>query len=249
MKRTPTRAIVCVKWGDKYSDTFVHALKYQLSKYCSLDFNFYCFTDNVTEDYDRPLPYNWTPSEKGNFWAYRKTYIFDDIIEEDEILYLDLDVLIHESIDKFFELDMSKPWIVKGWWNDPDTCRKNYSKMQSPILNSSMIRWNKGQMLPVFDHIVKHKDVIFFTYPTLDNYLAHNWYDMDLEGDYSFFNVFSWRDVESHYKGRLHTSYISEYAFDLRENPNPAIELFNNSDLTAKDDLEKLWTRFDIPQN
>jgi hypothetical protein len=242
------KAIICVQWGTKYSKEFVKALKQQVERHCSYDFNFYCFTDNVVESYDRPFPHNWDSRENGNFWAYRKTYMFDDVIEEKEILYLDLDVLIHSSIDKFFKLDMTRPWIVKGWWNDPETCRKNYSKMQSPMINSSVIRWNKGQMQPVFDHIVKHSDVIFFTYPTLDNYFAHFWYDLDNEGE-SFFNVFFWGDIESYYKCKVHSSYVEEYYKDSLENTSPIIELFNNSELDAKDDLEKLWLRYDILQN
>jgi lipopolysaccharide biosynthesis glycosyltransferase len=238
------KAIVCVQWGDKYSKDYVRALLEQVKRHCSYDFNFYCLTDKVETYYDRYFPHNWNSKANGNFWAYRKTYMFDDIFTEDEILYLDLDVLIHSNIDKFFELDMSKPWIVKGWWNNPDTCRKNYSKMQSPILNSSVIRWNKGQMQPVFDHILEHINVIFFTYPTLDNYFAHFWYDIDNE-DGSFFNVFSWHDIESRYKGRVHSSYQSE---DLRMSPTPCIELFNSSELETKDELENLWPRFNILQ-
>jgi lipopolysaccharide biosynthesis glycosyltransferase len=239
-----TKAIVCVHWGDKYPKDFVRALKQQVERYCSYEFNFYCFTDNVTEDYDREFPHNWNDRENGKFWAYRKIYMFDDVIQEDEILYLDLDVLIHDSIDKFFELDMSKPWIVKGWWNDLEICKKNYSKMQSPILNSSVIRWNNGQMQPVFNHVEEHLDILFFTYPTIDNYFSHFWYDLYDDNNCSF-SVFSWHDIESHYKGRVHPSYCSE---DLPGSPKPIIELFNNSALEAKDDLEKLWPRFNILQ-
>ena len=31
-------------------------------------------------------------------------------------LYLDLDVIIHQDLKHFFERDMDKPYIVKGWW-------------------------------------------------------------------------------------------------------------------------------------
>ena len=38
--------IFCIKWGDKYGDSYVEKLKKQCEKNCSVDFNFYCFTDN-----------------------------------------------------------------------------------------------------------------------------------------------------------------------------------------------------------
>lgn len=237
------KAIVCVQWGDKYSKDYVKALKQQVEKHCTYPFNFYCLTDKPTEHYDRYFPYNWNSKANGNFWAYRKTYMFDNIFSEDEILYLDLDVLIHSSLDKFFELDMTKPWIVKGWWNDPDTCRKNYSKMQSPMINSSVIRWNRNQLQPVFNHILDNIDVVFFTYPTIDNYFAHFWYDLNKEKE-AFFNVFSAEYIESYYKGRIHKSHKIKCKED-----STIIELFNNSDLSAKDDLEKLWPTFGILQN
>ena len=228
------KAIVCVCWGDKYSTDFVKALKEQVEKYCTYDFNFYCFTDNVKEKYDRPLPHNWDSYANGNFWAYRKTYLFDNIIEEDEVLYLDLDILIKDNINFLFDLDMTRPYIVKGIWNDIDTCRKNYSKMQSPMINSSMIRWNKNQMQPVFNHIQHYLDVIFFTYPTLDNYLAHFWFDMLNEKE-AFFNTFPSAGITSYYKG--------EY------NAEKTITLFNNDKLSSKDDLEKIWSHYNILQN
>ena len=37
--------IFCIKWGDKYDDSYVEKLKKQCEKNCSVDFNFYCFTD------------------------------------------------------------------------------------------------------------------------------------------------------------------------------------------------------------
>ena len=138
---------------------------------------------------------------------------------------------------------MTRPWIVKGWWNDPETCRKNYSKMQSPMINSSVIRWNKGQLQPIFDHIKNHLDVIFFTYPTIDNYFAHFWHDLDNE-DKCFFSVFSYEDITSHYKGRTFVEDGKYLDFGTA-----IIELFNNDKLSSKDDLEKLWPHFDILQN
>ena len=34
--------ILCVKWGDKYDDSYVEKLKKQCEDNCSVPFNFYC---------------------------------------------------------------------------------------------------------------------------------------------------------------------------------------------------------------
>ena len=83
-----------------------------------------------------------------------------------------------QSIDPLFELNINNPWIVRGWWNDMETCKRNYGKLISTPINSSIIRWNRGQLKPIYDHIENNTDYIFFTYPTIDNYFNHYWYDM-----------------------------------------------------------------------
>ena len=51
-----SNTILCVKWGDKYGREYVEKLKEQCEIYCSVPFNFYCLTDNPSEDYDIQLP-------------------------------------------------------------------------------------------------------------------------------------------------------------------------------------------------
>lgn len=224
------KTILCVKWGDKY-DSYVEKLKRQVEENCSYDFNFYCLTDNPQNNYDIPLPNHWDKHfipEKNSFWAYRKFYMFNEDLfpgmQGDEFLFLDLDILIHKSIDPLFELDMTRPWIVRGWWNDIDNCKKNYGKLKSTPINSSIIRWNRGQLWCVYHQINKHAEYIFFTYKTIDNYINHCWYDMS-EDELSFFNVFEPGITYSWYKGNI-------YPNDMKKNvlrKDHMICLFNNS--------------------
>ena len=151
--------ILCVKWGDKYGNEYVEKLKEQVENNCSVPFNFYCLTDKPTQSYDIQLPTIWDAYENGKFWAYRKLYMFkitqrtqgrggynqSDIdfkkIEGDKFLYLDLDVIIHKDLKYFFDLPMDKPYIVRGWWNDIENCRKNYGKIKSTplVFNNNII--------------------------------------------------------------------------------------------------------------
>ena len=201
--------ILCVKWGDKYGNEYVEKLKEQVENNCSVPFNFYCLTDKPTQSYDIQLPTIWDAYENGKFWAYRKLYMFNERvanIKGDQFLYLDLDVIIQKDLKYFFEINIERPYIVKGWWNDVEVCKKNYAKFQSPMVNSSVIRWNRAQLQKVYKHINDNLDVIFFTYPTIDNYLNHFWYNMHEEtqsDDKSFLNVFPEGNIYSWYKGNI----------------------------------------------
>ena len=234
--------ILCIKWGDKYDDSYVEKLREQCEDNCSVPFNFYCLTDNPKNDCDILLPSTLDKhydKNKGFFWAYRKIHMFREFFPGDKFLFLDLDVIIHQDLKYFFELPMDKPWIVRGWWNDILTVKRNYSKYKSTPLNSSVIRWDKHQMLPVFKHVMNHTDLIFFTYPSLDNYLNHHWYDPWAEDD-AFLKGFPKGDIYSFYKGNI---YPDDMVLNsLRENLK--ICLFNNSAQSEGknyDEVKKLW--------
>jgi len=220
--------IICVKWGNKYDD-YVEKLKTQITNNCSVPFNFYCLTDNPKNEYDIELPKHWDQYFRPNmFWAYRKLYIFNEDlfpqIKGDNFLYLDLDILIHKDIKYFFDLDMKKPYIVRGWWNDIENCRKNYGKIKSTPLNSSVVRWNRGQLKDIYNHVNDNAEVIFFSYSTIDNYYAHFFYDL-WDEENSFFNVYPKGDVYSWYKGNIFSNDMQ-----LRKlRPDHKICLFNNS--------------------
>ena len=240
--------ILCMKWGEKYDRAYVEKLKRQIEDNCSVPYTFYCITDNPTESYDIQLPATewdlYYEKSKNFFWAYRKLYMFRSLSRYafpetgiGNFLYLDLDVIIHQDLKYFFELDMEKPYITYGWWNDPNECHKNYSKFQSTPINSSVIRWNDRQLLEIYKHIDKHLDVIFFTYPTIDNYLNHFWYDMH-DGEKSFFNVFPQGDIYSWYKGNSFPNDMA--AKKLRTDCK--ICLFNNSgENNEVEELKSLW--------
>jgi len=234
--------ILCVKWGDKYN-SYVDKLYEQIKNNCSYDFNFYCLTDNLQNQYDIHLPSFWDKHyipEKNHFWAYRKLYMFNEDlfpqISGDEFLFFDLDILIHNSIDPLFTLEMNKPWIVKGWWNNIDICKKNYGKGISPIINSSVIRWNRGQLKPIYDDIEKNAQFIFFTYKSIDNYLHRKWYDITTDTS-DMFNIFEKGTTYSWYKGNVFPDDIDEHKI----RSDHMICLFNNSSDIDDKAIEKLW--------
>ena len=172
--------ILCVKWGEKYN-LYVDKLKKQIEKNCSIPYNFYCLTDNPKEEYDIPLPTFWNKNYiPTRFWAYRKCYMFNEElfpqIKGNKFLYLDLDILIHQDLKYFFDLEMSKPYIVRGWWKDINISKQNFGQIISTPLNSSVVRWNKNQLKPIYNFIEKNKEVVFFSYKTIDNFFGQNFF-------------------------------------------------------------------------
>lgn len=240
--------VVCVRWGDKYNE-YTEKLKEQVEKKCSVPFNFYCLTDTPQKEYEIQLPTHWDSHYiKDRFWAYRKLYIFNEdlfpTIKGNEFLYLDQDVLIHQNLKYFFDLEMSRPYIVRGWWNDIDTCKKNFGKIISTPLNSSVIRWTRGQLKPVYNYVEDHKDIVFFSYKTIDNFYNHKFYDVHNE-DEGFFKPFPKNDIYSWYKGNIFPDDMGEKI--LR--PDCKICLFNNSyvwknkaeHMNQIDEIKRLW--------
>ena len=239
--------IICVSWGDKYTD-YIPKIKKQIENNCTVDYNFDVLTDNE-------LPTHWDDyfiPDKNFFWAYRKLYMFNEDLfpqfQGDDFLYLDLDLLIHQDLKYFYELDMTKPYIVRGWWNDTGNCRKNFGKIKSTPLNSSMIRWNRNQLLSVYWQVNTYAEYIFFTYSTIDNYFNHNWYDITNEAE-GFFQGFSKGTVYSWYKGNI-------FPDDMEANKlryDQVLCLFNNSHSVKNNkrgdehmseikEIKELWT-------
>ena len=240
--------VICVRWGDKYNE-YTEKLKEQVEKNCSIPFNFYCLTDTPEKEYDIHLPTFWDKHFIPNqFWAYRKLYIFNEdlfpTIKGSEFLYLDQDVLIHQDLKYFYDLEMSKPYIVRGWWNDINNSKKNFGKFKSTPLNSSVIRWNRGQLKPIYKFVEENADMVFFTYGTIDNFYGHCFYNIWDEKE-SFFNVYPKGDIYSWYKGNI----FPEDMEIKKIRKDQKICLFNNSfkweehpeHMDEVDEIKKLW--------
>ena len=139
---------------------------------------------------------------------------------------------------------MSRPYIVRGWWNDIANCKKNFGKLISTPLNSSVIRWNRGQLKPIYKFVENHKDVVFFSHKTIDNFYSHHFYNIHKE-DEGFFKPFPKNDVYSWYKGNIFPDDMGEKI--LR--PDCKICLFNNSyvwkdkaeHMNQIEEIKRLW--------
>lgn len=194
-KRKKNR-IICARWGDLYSKKDVNALHDKVKKNCSVPFDFICVDkfDESWEDYKwknyraslepdyrfDAVQNGYHRDDFGGIPHYRKITLFDNdkkFNKNDTILYLDLDTHITGDLAYFFEeLNDDKPYLVWNyWWEDrPEEWIRQYHITRCPLFNSSVMRWKPGQNQKIYDFVNTYTDRCFFTYPSMDTFMFHN---------------------------------------------------------------------------
>ena len=139
--------VVCLKHGTKYSADYVNKLYNMVKRNCTLDFDFWCLTDDTTgldpQVLSIPLPGGLSG------WWY-KPYIFSNELPlKGTVLYIDLDVVISGSIDKLFT------YSPGHWCTVRDFTRAMRPKWHK--YNSSVVRFETGQLTQVWTEFEKDK--------------------------------------------------------------------------------------------
>jgi hypothetical protein len=128
--------VLCLKHGTKYSADYVNKLWSMLSRHCTLDFELVCLTDDPS--YIIPeVKILSLPSYLSGWWC--KPYMFsNDLPLKGTILYMDLDIVISNNIDKLFT------YSPENWCTIRDFTRKMRPDWQK--YNSSVIRFQTGEL-------------------------------------------------------------------------------------------------------
>ena len=188
--------VICAKWGTLYSDADVNALHEKVKANCSVPFEFECIEEfdetwdeykwkhyraSVEPDYRFDTVQNgYHRDDFGGIPHYRKLTLFNHDSKydpNDTILYLDIDTHITGDIGYFFEeLDDHKPYLVWNYWWEvrPEEWVRQFHITRCPLFNSSVMRWKPGQNQPIYDFVNKYTDRCFFTYPSMDTFMFHN---------------------------------------------------------------------------
>jgi hypothetical protein len=124
---TSQRFVMCMKWGTKYGPEYVNRLYGMVRRHLSGDFRFVCLTDRTEgirpEVECFPIPgLELQASQRDGGWRKLLSFQPDLYGLKGTALFLDLDVVIVDSIDPFFELpgdfliihDWKRPWRVTG---------------------------------------------------------------------------------------------------------------------------------------
>jgi len=137
--------IICMKWGNKFPANYVNRLYGMVERNLSLPFRFVCFTEDGNDIRDeveiQPLPELDLPA-KAPERGWRKLTVFKKDFGglSGKTLFLDLDVVIVDSLDKFFTYPGD--FLIA---HD----KKNPKKIEG---NSSVFRFEIGQYSQILSY-------------------------------------------------------------------------------------------------
>lgn len=150
--------VICIKWGQKYGSDYVNRLHAMVSRHLTLPHRFVCFTDDKSgidehidardipkvgfEDFDQAHPWS-----KGHGWLKVTSFVspLEDL--EGPTLFLDLDIVIVDNINCFFEPE-GEFRVIKEWDKRDETG------------NTSVYRFEAGAHSDLIELLKNKKDEI-----------------------------------------------------------------------------------------
>ena len=202
---------VCIKWGEKYSAKYVNSLYRAIyDNFRGYEFILTCFTDEpediIPDVQCVPIPDDGVLHPK--YWYGKENFCWDRtkfllgnahnwLNWDGPFCYFDLDVVILDNIDHFYEMAF-KPHILKSYWQPEHVAKERLFQLQrGTFLNSSCMLWWNNQLEKFYHDVISKPEVVFKTYwKGSDNYYAHRthmvagddfWNFID-EDDYCSFN-------------------------------------------------------------
>lgn len=136
------RYVICMKWGTKYGPEYVNRLYNMVKRHLTLDFEMVCLTDDETGIDSNvrcyPIPELNLPDglpERG--WKKLTTFKPELYDLKGTALFLDIDIVIVDNIDAFFEYEAQH--------EDSVVIIRDWKKPWRMVGNSSVYRFKVGQ--------------------------------------------------------------------------------------------------------
>ena len=140
--------VICLKHGTKYSAEYVNKLHSMVKRHLSLPHKFICMTENSTSLHSDIRVIDLPKTNLTGWWY--KPMVFDPSLGlNGTVLFIDLDVIIFKSIDKFFEYNPDDFCIIRGF-------RKN----NKHGMNSSCFRFKSGTLSKEYNDFIKNSHSI-----------------------------------------------------------------------------------------
>ena len=149
---TEKRYVVCLKWGDKYSPDYVNNLYNMVKRNCTVDYEFICFTEN-SKGIDKHITVRPLPVLPVKGWWYKPWFLSDKLGIEGTALFLDLDLIVFESIDQMWTYKQDCPFVIIRDFNRH--ARANWDRM-----NSSVFRFKIGAYSSIYNEFEKNAAAI-----------------------------------------------------------------------------------------
>ena len=143
--------VICLKYGKKYKPEYVNKLFNMVSRHLSISHDFICITENKKglNPKIKVIPLELKEGIEG--WWY-KPFVFNRSlnIRTETVLFLDLDIIIFGSIDKLFEFEDEKSFLVLN-----SLTSKNING-----INSSCFKFNRSEYFHLYDDYIQNYDSI-----------------------------------------------------------------------------------------
>lgn len=160
--------VICMKWGTKFGPQYVNRLHRMVKRHLKRAHRFVCFTEDA-KGLDAgvevlPLPEVALPNgipERG----WRKLGTFAPQLGDlrGMALFLDLDILVVDSLDPFFE-HPGEFCIIRDY---------KPLRLASYVGNSSVYRFEVGAWTGVLEHFRKEREQIREEFRNEQEYLSH----------------------------------------------------------------------------
>ncbi len=134
--------VLCVRFGNRYGKEYVERLRNMVARHLTVPYEFYCLTDDQHPIEGVNTIYQPNAQYQKGWW--HKVHMFDGRLPlAGRILYFDLDVVIHNNIDKLARI------YPDQFLGIHDFNRKFYASWK--YLNSSVMAWNHGTQHHVWE--------------------------------------------------------------------------------------------------
>jgi hypothetical protein len=148
--------VLCIKWGTKYGPEYVNRLRSMVRRHLKRPHRFVCLTDNRSgiesdievfdipqvgfADFDQRLPWTF-----GHGWLKLTSFKRELYDLQGTTLFIDLDVVIVDSLDAFFE-PPGEFVVIKEWDKRDGTG------------NTSVYRYTIGAHADALEYLAANKD-------------------------------------------------------------------------------------------
>ena len=146
-----TNYVVCLKWGDKYSPQYVNNLFNMVDRNITLPYEFVCYTDDTT-GINSNITTKLLPRNDLVGWWYKPLFFNPQHELQGQLLFLDLDMVVYQNIDKLFTYEPNKFAIIR------DFNRQHIKSFNG--MNSSVFRVTPGQHKHVYHNFVNNPTIV-----------------------------------------------------------------------------------------
>lgn len=163
------KQIICIKWGTKYGPDYVNRFYAMVARNITPPFRVVCFTDD-THGLDagietRPLPDFTYEAPKNTPGKWPKSRLWGDLGDiTGTVLFIDLDVIITDSLDPFFDYGDPEDTILG---RNPNTPFERLGQ-------TSIYRMKVGRLKPLQDIFAADPQGVADTYRYEQRFVTRN---------------------------------------------------------------------------